>query len=134
MILIACSSMFLFGCVGLYQSTLGLELSDVLPEGTAPSAFLRAREEYFSFYPMFAVLKGPNIDYPNEQEVIEQYRLDIGESFLLLAHAKDVFLSDVFLCAHSFLPFHYAIILLFLAFLIIAVVIYRCCSCLQFFL
>lgn len=80
MILIACSSMFLFGCVGLYQSTLGLELSDVLPEGTAPSAFLRAREEYFSFYPMFAVLKGPNIDYPNEQEVIEQYRLDIAKS------------------------------------------------------
>ncbi|VDM38310.1 unnamed protein product [Toxocara canis] len=80
MILIVCSSMFVFGCVGLYQSTLGLELSDVLPEGTAPSAFLRAREQYFSFYPMFAVLKGPNIDYPNEQEVIEQYRLDIAKS------------------------------------------------------
>lgn len=70
--------MFLFGCIGLYHSTLGLELSDVLPEGTAPAAFLRARERYFSFYPMYAILKGPNIDYPQKQELIEQYRLDIG--------------------------------------------------------
>jgi patched 1 protein len=59
--------MFLFGIVGLSQATLGLELSDVLPQHTAPAAFLRAREKYFSFYPMFAVIKGPNIDYPNQQ-------------------------------------------------------------------
>uniref|UniRef100_A0A0N4ULA9 SSD domain-containing protein n=1 Tax=Dracunculus medinensis TaxID=318479 RepID=A0A0N4ULA9_DRAME len=80
LVLIMCSSMFLFGCIGLYHSTLGLELSDVLPEGTAPAAFLRARERYFSFYPMYAILKGPNIDYPQKQELIEQYRLDIAKS------------------------------------------------------
>ncbi|MFH4977149.1 hypothetical protein AB6A40_003858 [Gnathostoma spinigerum] len=79
-ILLICSSMFLFGCIGLYQSTLGLELSDVLPEDTPPSAFLRAREKYFSFYPMYAVLKGPNIDYAHEQSRIEQYRRDIADT------------------------------------------------------
>ncbi|VDN24577.1 unnamed protein product [Gongylonema pulchrum] len=80
MVIVACSSMFLFGCLGLYQSTLGLELSDVLPEGTAPAAFLRAREQYFSFYPMYAILKGNEIDFPEQQEQIEQYRLDIAKS------------------------------------------------------
>lgn len=71
--------MFIFGGVGLYRSTLGLELSDVLPENTAPAAFLRARERYFSFYPMFAILKGEEIDFPHAQELIEEYRLDIGK-------------------------------------------------------
>lgn len=80
MVLVMCASMFIFGCVGLYQSTLGLELSDVLPDGTAPAAFLRAREQYFSFYPMFAILKGAEIDFPRQQEMIDQYRLDIGNS------------------------------------------------------
>ncbi|MCP9261302.1 PTC1 [Dirofilaria immitis] len=61
-------------------SGLGLELSDVLPEGTAPAAFLRAREKYFSFYPMFAVLKGTEINFSEQQEQIEQYRLDIAKS------------------------------------------------------
>lgn len=71
--------MFVFGLIGLYRSKLGLELSDVLPEDTAPSAFLRAREEYFSFYPMYVVLKGPNIDLPNQQLKIEEMRRDIGK-------------------------------------------------------
>ncbi|KAI6242942.1 Protein patched-like protein 1 [Aphelenchoides fujianensis] len=58
-ILIMCVCMFVFGCVGLYRSKLGLELADVLPDHTAPAAFLKAREEYFSFYPMFLVPNGP---------------------------------------------------------------------------
>lgn len=71
---------FSFGCVGLRDSVLGLELADVLPESTAPSAFLRAREKYFSFYPIFIVLK-ENISYPLQQDTIEQLRLDIGLFF-----------------------------------------------------
>lgn len=72
---------FTFGCIGLHDSVLGLELADVLPENTAPSAFLRAREKYFSFYPIFIVLK-EGINYPLQQDTIEQLRLDIG--FFLL--------------------------------------------------
>ncbi|VDK65129.1 unnamed protein product [Onchocerca ochengi] len=80
MVIVVFTTMLLISCFGLYQSTLGLELSDVLPEGTPPSAFLRAREKYFSFYPMFAVLKGNQINFPEQQEQIEQYRLDIAKS------------------------------------------------------
>ncbi|KAI1727848.1 patched family domain-containing protein [Ditylenchus destructor] len=71
-ILLTCSFMFLFGCVGLYNSDIGLELSDVLPENTPPSAFLKAREKYFSFYPFHIAFKGPHIDYPNQQDQIVQ--------------------------------------------------------------
>jgi patched 1 protein len=78
-IIIWCILMFLFGCVGLYRSKLGLELADVLPEHTAPAAFLKAREEYFSFYPMFLIPNGPLIDYPNQQQKLEQLRTDIGK-------------------------------------------------------
>jgi patched 1 protein len=53
-------------------------LADVLPENTAPAAFLKAREEYFSFYPMFLVPNGPLIDYPNQQAKIEEMRKEIG--------------------------------------------------------
>ncbi|VIO93291.1 Patched family protein [Brugia malayi] len=80
MVIVTCISVLLISCFGLYQSSLGLELSDVLPEGTPPAAFLRAREKYFSFYPMFAVLKGSRINFAKQQEQIEQYRLDIAKS------------------------------------------------------
>uniref|UniRef100_A0A0N5AYX8 SSD domain-containing protein n=1 Tax=Syphacia muris TaxID=451379 RepID=A0A0N5AYX8_9BILA len=92
-ILVFCSGLFLFGCVGLYQSTLGLELSDVLPEDTAPSAFLRAREEYFSFYPMFAVLKGKDVDFSTKQQLIDEYRQEIGK--ILYFSSKSDFVIKV---------------------------------------
>ncbi|KAK6738691.1 hypothetical protein RB195_020666 [Necator americanus] len=69
-----------FGLYGMYSSTLGLELADVLPENTAPAAFMRAREKYFSFYPMFAVLRGKTIDIPNQQPLIEEYRETLGNT------------------------------------------------------
>ena len=72
------------GLYGLSSSTLGLELSDVLPENTPPAAFLRAREKYFSFYPMFAVLRGKTIDVPNSQKLIEEYRERLGESHFMI--------------------------------------------------
>ena len=72
--------MFFFGCIGLYRSKIGLELADVLPEETAPAAFLKAREKYFSFYPMFIVPKGPQVDYPNGQRQLEEMRREIGWS------------------------------------------------------
>ncbi|CAJ0963608.1 unnamed protein product, partial [Mesorhabditis belari] len=79
-----------FGLYGMYTGTLGLELSDVLPEHTAPAAFLRAREKYFSFYPMFAVLRGTEIDIPNQQEQIEEYRRRLGETkFMILKDGKN---------------------------------------------
>ncbi|WKX95323.1 hypothetical protein Q1695_012069 [Nippostrongylus brasiliensis] len=78
-----------FGLYGMYTTTLGLELADVLPENTAPAAFMRAREKYFSFYPMFAVLRGGEIDIPNQQALIEEYREALGStSFIVKANGK----------------------------------------------
>ncbi|KAF7638648.1 SSD domain-containing protein [Meloidogyne graminicola] len=77
-ILFFCFLMFIFGCIGLYQSKIGLELADVLPEHTAPSAFLKAREKYFSFYPIFIVPMG--IDFSKQQTKLEKLRDDIAQS------------------------------------------------------
>ena len=74
-----CGERVALGCnFGASILQLGLELADVLPENTAPAAFLKARERYFSFYPMFLVPRG--IDYANQQQKIEALRLDIGET------------------------------------------------------
>ncbi|CAI2342206.1 unnamed protein product [Caenorhabditis sp. 36 PRJEB53466] len=79
-IIVLCCGLLGASFVGMQQSTLGLELGDVLPEHTAPAQFLRARDKYFSFYPMFAVIKGPNIDYATQQRQIDNYRQSIGSS------------------------------------------------------
>ncbi|EGT57267.1 hypothetical protein CAEBREN_32438 [Caenorhabditis brenneri] len=83
-ILIGTATAVVFGLYGMYTSTLGLELADVLPEHTPPAAFLRAREKYFSFYPMFAVLRGSEIDIPNQQGLIEEYRQQLGSSKFMI--------------------------------------------------
>uniref|UniRef100_A0A8R1DMA1 SSD domain-containing protein n=2 Tax=Caenorhabditis japonica TaxID=281687 RepID=A0A8R1DMA1_CAEJA len=88
-ILLGTATAVCFGLYGMYTSTLGLELADVLPEHTPPAAFLRAREKYFSFYPMFAVLRGNHIDIPNQQQLIEEYREQLGSSkFMIKAEGK----------------------------------------------
>jgi patched 1 protein len=83
-VLAFCTILLGAGIAGLSQIVLGLELSDVLPKGTAPGAFLEAREKYFSFYPMFAVLKGPEIDFPAMQHKIEEYRQELGTIVIFL--------------------------------------------------
>lgn len=77
--LVICIGLFVAGIVGIQNSTQGLDLSDVLPENTAPSAFLKARDKYFSFYPMFIVLRGEEIDFSKKQNLIEGLRRDIGK-------------------------------------------------------
>ncbi|WKX98089.1 hypothetical protein Q1695_013633 [Nippostrongylus brasiliensis] len=79
---VLCASLVLLvlAVCGMRQAAIGLELSDVLPEHTAPAKFLQARDKYFSFYPMFAVIKGPNIDYPVQQQQIDKYRNAIAQS------------------------------------------------------
>lgn len=74
-----CAIMFVTSTLGIRRSTIGLELSDVLPENTAPAAFLRARDEYFSFYPMFIIIRSENVDFAQKQTEIEHLRNEIGE-------------------------------------------------------
>ncbi|GMR34260.1 hypothetical protein PMAYCL1PPCAC_04455 [Pristionchus mayeri] len=87
-VIMASVGLCIVAVMGMQQASIGLELSDVLPEHTAPAAFLKARDSYFSFYPMFAVLKGPYIDYPNQQQLIENYRNTIGASKYVIKNAK----------------------------------------------
>ncbi|EFO88762.1 CRE-PTC-3 protein [Caenorhabditis remanei] len=88
-ILIGTATAVVFGLYGMSTSVLGLELADILPEHTPPAAFLRAREKYFSFYPMFAVLRGNEIDIPHQQQLIEEYRQQLGASkFMIKAEGK----------------------------------------------
>lgn len=68
-----------FGIWGCSRVVLGLELTDVIPKGTAANAFLEARETYFSFYNFNAILKGP-IDLASKQDLLRQYRAAISES------------------------------------------------------
>lgn len=77
-VVMICMSLFAAGLFGIQHSTIGLELSDVLPDNTAPAAFLKARDKYFSFYPMFIVLRGENIDFPRKQHLIRGLRDEIG--------------------------------------------------------
>ncbi|CAL2032757.1 unnamed protein product [Caenorhabditis brenneri] len=88
-IIVGCCILLAASFVGMQRSTLGLELGDVLPEHTAPAQFLRARDKYFSFYPMFAVIKGPNIDYAHQQRQIDNYRQSIGSSKYVIKNKNE---------------------------------------------
>lgn len=72
--------LLILAACGMRRAAIGLELSDVLPEHTAPAKFLQARDKYFSFYPMFAVIKGPHVDYARQQHQIDNYRKAIAAS------------------------------------------------------
>ncbi|KAM3719701.1 Protein patched [Dirofilaria immitis] len=87
-VILTCSCLLLAGLFGLHYTTFGLEMSDVLPDQTAPAAFLKARDRYFSFYPMFAVLRGPGIDYAKNQHKIDNYRLSIGNSPFIVKNSE----------------------------------------------
>lgn len=73
-------ALFVGGIIGIQQSSMGLELGDVLPEHTAPAAFLKARDAYFSFYPMNVIIRGEDVDFAQKQTQIEHLRNEIGES------------------------------------------------------
>uniref|UniRef100_A0A7E4ZZF6 SSD domain-containing protein n=1 Tax=Panagrellus redivivus TaxID=6233 RepID=A0A7E4ZZF6_PANRE len=82
-------SLFAIGIIGLQYSVQGLELSDVLPDNTAPAAFLKARDKYFSFYPMSIVLRGDKLDFAHKQHLIENLRSEIGESKFIVKLASN---------------------------------------------
>ncbi|VDK82911.1 unnamed protein product [Litomosoides sigmodontis] len=87
-VILICLCLLLVGLFGLRNTTFGLEMSDVLPDQTAPAAFLKARDRYFSFYPMFAVLRGPEIDYAKNQQKIDNYRFAIGNSPFVMKNSE----------------------------------------------
>ncbi|KAI6242632.1 Protein patched-like protein 1 [Aphelenchoides fujianensis] len=83
---VLCMSLLLFfGCAYQIRNlTIGLELSDVLPENTAPAAFLRARDKYFSFYPFNVIVRGEEVDFAHKQAEIEHLRNEIARSKFII--------------------------------------------------
>ena len=57
---------------GINQVEDGLELTDVVPRNTSVWSFLRAQDQYFGFYNMYAVTRD-NFEYPQNQELIYDY-------------------------------------------------------------
>uniref|UniRef100_A0A0N4Z9N8 SSD domain-containing protein n=1 Tax=Parastrongyloides trichosuri TaxID=131310 RepID=A0A0N4Z9N8_PARTI len=99
-ILILGLTLGIVGYVGTLSIKQGLELSDVLPEHTAPAAFLRARDRYFSFYPMSIVIRGENVDFASKQKLIENLRADVGRLSYVVKNAdgqpSEPFWMDLF--------------------------------------
>ena len=57
---------------GINKVEDGLDLTDVVPRNTSVWSFLRAQDEYFGFYNMYAVTKD-NFEYPQNQKMIYDY-------------------------------------------------------------
>lgn len=60
------------GIYGSFQVEDGLELTDVVPQGTVAHKFVDAQFKYFSFYPM-ALVTQEGFDYPNRQKTFYSY-------------------------------------------------------------
>lgn len=60
------------GLWGMMRVTDGLDLTDIVPRGTAEHRFLSAQNKYFGFYNMFAVTQG-NFEYPTNQRLLHEY-------------------------------------------------------------
>lgn len=60
------------GLYGAMQVKDGLDLTDIVPHGTAEYSFLEAKSKYFGFYNFFAVTKG-NFDYAHDQKLLYSY-------------------------------------------------------------
>lgn len=82
--------------VGLVKIPIGLELSEIIPAGTAPHAFFIAREKYFSFYPVYAVIRGPDFDFAakKNQKLVKDFIAELKNvSYVVDMHMKTDWLS-----------------------------------------
>lgn len=57
---------------GVMKVSDGLDLTDIVPQGTNEYAFLSAQSRYFGFYNMYAVTKG-DFEYPTNQKLLYEY-------------------------------------------------------------
>ena len=60
------------GIYGSLQVEDGLELTDVVPQGSVAHQFVEAQFKYFSFYPMTLVTQ-EGFDYANRQKTFYSY-------------------------------------------------------------
>ncbi|KAK2569950.1 Protein patched-like protein 1 [Acropora cervicornis] len=60
------------GIYGSFQVDDGLEVKDVVPQGSVAHQFVEAQFKYFSFYPM-ALVTQADFDYANRQKILYSY-------------------------------------------------------------
>jgi len=60
------------GIYGSFQVDDGLEVKDVVPQGSVAHQFVDAQFKYFSFYPM-ALVTQADFDYANRQKILYSY-------------------------------------------------------------
>lgn len=70
--IVLCVALTSAGVWGLTKVTDGLDLTDVVPRDTSVYRFLKAQDNYFGFYNMFAVTQS-NFEYPQNQKILYDY-------------------------------------------------------------
>jgi patched 1 protein len=70
--IVFCVAMTGAGIYGLTKVTDGLDLTDVVPRDTSVYRFLKAQDDYFGFYNMYAVTQS-NFEYPQNQKILYDY-------------------------------------------------------------
>ena len=70
--LVLFSGLLAAGIYGAFQVEDGLELTEVVPQGSIAHQFVEAQFKYFSFYPM-ALVTQDDFDYPNQQSKLYSY-------------------------------------------------------------
>lgn len=71
-VLVLFSGLLAAGIYGAFQVEDGLELTEVVPQGSIAHQFVEAQFKYFSFYPM-ALVTQDDFDYPNQQSKLYSY-------------------------------------------------------------
>ncbi|XP_068677208.1 uncharacterized protein [Montipora foliosa] len=71
-VLVLFSGLLAAGIYGAFQVEDGLELTEVVPQGSIAHQFVEAQFKYFSFYPM-ALVTEDDFDYPNQQSKLYSY-------------------------------------------------------------
>ena len=70
--LILFAGLLAVGIYGSFQVEDGLELTEVVPQGSVAHQFVEAQFKYFSFYPM-SLITQKGFDYANRQKTLYSY-------------------------------------------------------------
>lgn len=71
-VLILFAGLLAVGIYGSFQVEDGLELTEVVPQGSVAHQFVEAQFKYFSFYPM-SLITQEGFDYANRQKTLYSY-------------------------------------------------------------
>lgn len=92
-VLILFAGLLAVGIYGSFQVKDGLELTEVVPQGSVAHQFVEAQFKYFSFYPM-SLITQEGFDYANRQKTLYSYHeafKEVSYHFICIYLVKAVF-------------------------------------------